>query len=192
MTNELPRPAIKPNPVLKWLRTHFFSSYLQKIPKNQKTLDLACGWGFSFDINPNFYGIELDEDCVRYCQQQGAKVTQGNLLNPLPYPNCYFDNCFTHDVLEHFELSEVDSIFKNVHRILKPGGIFMNIIPNKKGYEYGFVIDAGHKHNIIPDEIKHIAARTGFEFIKSHSVPVPGFLNHLFTHGKFLTICKKM
>jgi cyclopropane fatty-acyl-phospholipid synthase-like methyltransferase len=165
---------------------------LYKIPKDQKTLDLACGWGFSFNINPAFYGVELDDECVSYCQQQGFKVKKGNLLEPLPFPENFFDNSFTHDVLEHFELNEVDLIFKNVHRVLKPGGIFMNITPNKKGYDYGFVIDVGHKHYIVPDEIKQIAERTGFEYIDSYSVPVPGFLNRWFVHAKYLTICKKL
>jgi len=192
MTDQLPRPAIKPNNIKKWVRTKLLSPYLYKIPKDQKTLDLACGWGFSFNINPDFYGVELDDECVSYCQQQGFKVIKGNLLESLSFSDNFFDNCFTHDVLEHFELNEVDLIFKNVHRVLKPGGLFINITPNKKGYDYGLVIDVGHKHYIIPDEIKLIAARTGFEYIDSYSVPLPEFLNRWFVHGKCLTTCRKL
>jgi ubiquinone/menaquinone biosynthesis C-methylase UbiE len=192
MTNEEPRPAIRPNDIKKWIRTKFLSPYLYKIPKEEKTLDLACGWGFSFNINPDFYGVELNDECVSFCQQQGFKVKKGNLVEPLPFPDNFFDNCFTHDVLEHFELSDVDSIFQNVYRVLKPGGLFMNITPNKRGYDYGLIIDVGHKHYIIPTEIKEIAERSGFEYVDSYSVPVPEFLNRWFVHGKYLTTCRKL
>ena len=192
MTNSLPRPAIKPNGINKWIRIHILSSYINNIPKNEKTLDLACGWGFSFNINPKFYGVELDDDCVNYCKQRGFNVTKANLLEPLPFPDEYFDNCFSHDVLEHFELEEVDMIFKNVHKILRQGGTFMNVIPNKRGYDYGFVIDAGHKHFIIPDEIKQIATRMGFQFMGVYSAPIPEIINHLSNHAKYVTLSRKL
>ncbi len=192
MTNTFPRPAIKPNGLNKWIRIHLLSSYINKIPKKEKTLDLACGWGFSFNINPKFYGVELDDDCVDYCKQRGFNVTKANLLEPLPFPDGFFDNCFSHDVLEHFELVEVDLIFKNVHKVLRQGGTFMNIIPNKRGYDYGFVIDAGHKHFIVPDEIKQIATRMGFQYMGVYSAPIPEIFNHLSNHAKYVTLSRKL
>jgi SAM-dependent methyltransferase len=193
MINEFPPPAaLKPNKLKKWIRTKFLTPYLYKIPANEKTLDIACGWGFSFDINPNFFGLELDDECVQYCQQKGFNVKKGNLLEVFPFEGDYFDNCFSHDVLEHFELDDVDLIFKNVFRVLKPGGLFLNITPNKKGYDYGIALDIGHKHYIIPREIEKIAARTGFEYLGSYSVPVPAFMNGWFVHAKYLTKCRKI
>ena len=192
MKNDLPRPAIKPNAINKWIRIKLLSSYIYNIPKNEKTLDLACGWGFSFDINPNFYGVELDDDCVDYCRKRGFNVTKGNLLEPLPFPDEYFDNCFSHDVLEHFELAEVDVIFKNVNKILSRGGIFMNIIPNRKGYDYGCALNAGHKHFIIPAEIQQVAARMGFQYMGAYSAPVPEIINIWFNHAKYVTLCRKL
>lgn len=189
----LEKPAtLRTSSLREWLRIHVLSRYINNIPSNEKTLDLACGWGFSFRINPNFWGVELDDNCVAYCQQQGYKVTKGNLLEPLPFPDNFFDNAFTQDVLEHFEFQEEDLIFKNVHRVLRPGGVFMNVIPNRKGYDYGFVINAGHKHFITPAEVKNFAETNGFEFIRSYSAPVPKFVNSWFTHAKFVTICRKL
>lgn len=192
MTTQLPRPAIKPNKINKWIRINFLSSYLHKIPRSQKTLDLACGWGFSFNINPNFFGVELDDECVKYCQGQGFNVKKANLLEPLPFADGFFDNCFSHDVLEHFEFEEVEVIFKNVYKVLRQGGTFMNIIPNRRGYDYGFVIDVGHKHFIIPKEIEQIAARTGFRYQGAYSAPVPGFMNAWFKDAKYVTTCQKL
>ena len=185
-------PTLRTNSFKEWLRINVLSPYIRDIPKNEKTLDLACGWGFSFRINPNFWGVEIDDDCVGFCQQQGYKVSQGNLLEPLPFPDGFFDNTFSQDVLEHFEFQEVDLIFKNVYKVLRPGGNFINVTPNKKGYDYGFVIDAGHKHFIVPEEIKQIAERNGFKFVSAYSAPVPAFMNSWFTHAKNVTICQKL
>ena len=192
MTSINKPPTLRTNPLQEWLRINILSRYINNIPRNEKTLDLACGWGFSFRINQNFWGVELDDDCVNYVQQQGYKVTKANLLEPLPFPLSFFDNVFTQDVLEHFELEEVNTIFKNVHKVLRQGGKFLNVIPNRKGYEYGFVIDAGHKHFIVPDEIKQIAYRNGFKYVRAYSAPVPEFMNSWFTHAKFVTICIKL
>jgi O-antigen chain-terminating methyltransferase len=192
MTIELPRPAKKPNRINKWLRINFLSPYIHSIPKNEKTLDLACGWGFSFNINPGFYGVDFDDECVNYCKQKGFNVTKANLLEPLPYPGEFFDNCFSHDVLEHFDLPEVDVIFKNVYKILRQGGTFINIIPNRRGYDYGFAINAGHKHFIIPDEIQYIADRMGFQYLGAYSAPVPQIINSWFNHAKYVTLCRRL
>jgi len=175
----------------EWIRIQFLSPYLWRIPRDEKSLDLACGWGFSFKINPGFYGIEYDDACVAYLQRQNYKVQKGNLLEPLPYAEGFFDNCFSHDVLEHFEAEESDRIFANVHRVLKKGGRFINIIPNRRGYDFGLQINAGHKYFMTPEKIAEIATRTGFRFERSYASPLPAFFHPLFTHNKWVTICLK-
>jgi cyclopropane fatty-acyl-phospholipid synthase-like methyltransferase len=185
-------PTLQTDSFKEWLRINILSRYISNISRNEKTLDLACGWGFSFSINPNFWGVEIDDDCVNYCQQKGYKVTKGNLLTSLPFPDEFFDNAFTQDVLEHFEFQEVDLIFQNVYKVLRPGGKFMNVTPNRKGYDYGFVINAGHKHFIVPEEIKQVAQRNGFKYLGSYSAPVPEFMNSWFTHAKYVTLCQKI
>lgn len=186
-----PQAAIRPNNLKKWIRSQFLSPYLYKIPKNAKTLDLASGWGFSFEIIPGLYGIEFDPECVAYCQKKGWNVAQGNILEPLPYEEDFFDYCFTHDVLEHFELKEIPDIFANVYQVLKPGGYFINIIPNKLGYEHGIKIKAGHKHFILPEEIIEIGNRNYFDLEETKDVPFPSFINSHFTHGKKMIVLKK-
>jgi len=192
MTTIQKPPTLRTNQLREWLRINILSRYINEIPKDEKTLDLACGWGFSFTINPNFWGIEIDDNCVDYCQSQGFKVTKGSLLETFPFDTDFFDNAFTQDVLEHFDFSEIPTIFNNVYRVLRPGGLFINVIPNRKGYDYGFVINAGHKHFIVPEEIQQVAQNTGFKFIRYYSAPVPAFMNSWFTHAKFVTVCQKI
>lgn len=184
--------TIRANQIKEWIRIHLLTPYLWKIPRHEKTLDLACGWGFSFKINPNFFGIEYDPYCYEYLKAQNRNVIRGSLLEPLAYEPNFFDNCFSHDVLEHFELSESEIIIKNVHRILKSGGKMIHIIPNKKGYDFGLKINAGHKHYITPAEVREIAERNGFKYISTKSSPFPEFFHIFFTHNKWVVTFEKV
>lgn len=184
--------TIKPSSLKEWARIRFLYPYLKTIPKNEKTLDLACGYGFSFKLNPDFYGIELDDQAFRFCRENQLKVIQGSILEPIGFEDSFFDNVFSHDVLEHFELSEVEQIFRNVSKVIRTGGTFLNIIPNRKGYDYGLKINAGHKHFITPQEISEIAEKTGFVFLRSYTSPLPPPLADWFTHNKTVTLCKKL
>ncbi len=167
MASESPPPALRPKRFNKWFRPAFLSSYLRQIPRGENTLDLACGWGFSFSINPGFYGVELDDESVEFCKQHGWNVRKANLLEPLPLADGFFDNCFPHDVLEHFEAPELEVIFRNVHQVLRPGGMFMNIIPNRRGYDYGVRLDVGHEHFVTPEEISEVASRCSFRYVRT-------------------------
>lgn len=175
----------------EWIRIQFLSPYIKNIPKDEKTLDLGCGWGFSFKINPNFYGVEADEACLAYCKKCQYNVIRADLLDPLPFPDNFFDNCFSHDVLEHFELKDVKTIFRNVHKVLRKGGTFINIIPNRLGFELGLRTNAGHRHFITPEEVEEMSRITGFTFLKSYSSPFPAFFHRFLCHNKYVNVCKK-
>jgi SAM-dependent methyltransferase len=183
----LPKPPTqRAGPMFTWIRVCFLSPYLRRFGAGDKTLDLACGWGFSFRINHDFWGIEIDDDCVAYLQRLGRKVTKGNILDRLPFEDEAFDNCFTHDVLEHFDLSDVETIFQNVRRVVRKGGMFMNIIPNERGYALGLRTGAGHCHNILPSEIERIAVATGFRVARIYSSPLPALFHRFVAHNKYV------
>lgn len=168
----------------EWLRTKLLSKPLKDITdKDKKILDLGCGWGIYFKINSNAWGIDIDKKCIDYLRSRNYKVVQGNLLGSLPFESDFFDVVICHDVLEHFELDETKTIFYEVHRILKKRGVFLIIIPNRKGYEFGLRINAGHKHFINLDEIRAIS-KDSFILRKHHYYPLPKLLGSLFTHNK--------
>jgi len=50
----------------------------------------------------------------------------------IPYPDASFDVVFSDNVLEH--LSDPDAVFREVHRVLKPGGTFVAKTPNRRHY----------------------------------------------------------
>ena len=178
--------------IKKFIRIYFLSFPLWKTKKfKDKVLDLGCGRGFYFEINPNAYGIDLDENCVIDLKNSGYKVAQGDIRNKLPFRNNFFEYVISHDVLEHLELNEIKKILLEVHRILVPRGFFLILIPNYKGFKYGLRTNAGHKHFISPKEIS-LFAEGKFIIKKHYSYPLPRFIGNYFTHNKEVIILKKV
>ncbi|MBU1888392.1 MAG: class I SAM-dependent methyltransferase, partial [Candidatus Omnitrophica bacterium] len=118
-----------------------------------KVLDLGCGRGFYFKINPFACGIDFDVDCVRSLKNKGYRVIYGDIRNELPFKDNFFKYVICHDVLEHLEKREIEKVFVRVCRILEHGGIFLVLTPNRKGFEYGLRLNAGHRYFITPEEI---------------------------------------
>ncbi len=182
--------TLKSNSFKEWVRINFLSPHIHDLPKDKEILDLACGWGFAFKINPNLHGIEYDPDCVRYLQAKGYKVKRGNLLDDLPYEKNSFDIVFSHDVLEHFERTETEIIFEKAKKCLKPGGLFINVVPNRLGFEFGLKINVGHKNFVRPEDIKRIAEDRGYVYKGYYHSPFPGFFDHFYKHNKRVITCE--
>lgn len=105
------------------IKVHVLSNHLRHFPRNEKTLDIGCGWGFSLKINPDFYCVDADKACIAHLQALGAKAFWADVSSKLPFEDAFFDNAFTHDVLEHLEEPEMLALFSDVRRIIRPGGL---------------------------------------------------------------------
>lgn len=107
-----------------------------------KTLDLGCG---SKPRNPFLadiiYGVDIREDLA-------SNVKQVDLsLEGLPFDNDSFDYCTAFDCIEHIpriinilgvnRLSFLE-LMNEIHRILKPGGLFLHrtpAFPSKEAFQ---------------------------------------------------------
>ena len=138
-------PARKPNFLKKFIRIHLIEKTLQSLPKSNCVLDLGTGYGFYLSINPHAWAVDGDHNCINYLQSKGFNVKQCDFLKRLPFDDDEFEYVIAHDVLEHFTYEELELIFCEVHRILKPDGHFLIFVPNKNGYELGLRTEAGHK-----------------------------------------------
>jgi len=180
-----------PNFFKEWLRINFFSCHLRDTLAYDNVLDLCCGWGFYLKVNPQAWGVDIDSKCIEYLSGRGYNVKECNVIEELPFPENSFDLVLAHDALEHFTISQVECIFDNARRVLKKEGIFMVIIPNRKGYEYGIKIGSGHRHFITLKEIQQIS--TGrFVLKKSFHYPLPEFIGKHFTHNKEIILLKRI
>ena len=53
-----------------------------------------------------------------------------NILEGLNFPSNYFDGVYSAQFVEHLEIDQLRKVFCEVHRVLKPGGIFRVVTPN--------------------------------------------------------------
>lgn len=96
-----------------------------------KTLDVGCGGGFSCEFMAErgaiVSGIDQSEKCVQAAKNHASisgfeiDYRQG-LAENMPYDDNTFDVVICVDVLEH--VADYKQVVSEVHRILKPGGLF--------------------------------------------------------------------
>lgn len=97
-------------------------------------LDLGAGAGIVEQMNfkglaASVCGVDLDPRVV-----SNPMLDEGRVANAdgIPYEDNRFDVVFSDNVLEH--LDEPLNVFREVVRVLKPGGVFLFKTPNKWHY----------------------------------------------------------
>ena len=102
-------------------------------PAGKTMLDLGCGHGvdvkYFLDKNADIHGLD---DAVEMINQASAFIPKSKLINAtfenIPIGNEYFDIVYTHYGIYHSQ--NIETILREVHRILKPHGIFIIIVPH--------------------------------------------------------------
>lgn len=178
--------------IRKFIKINFLSEALKKTKSSkEKVLDLGCGWGFYFAINPLACGVDADKNCIKYLQNLGYNVIKSDISKILPVKNKYFEWVICHDVLEHFTLEDTKKIMDNAFLALKNGGRLLIISPNKKGYDAGLKGNVGHKHFITLKEIIEIT-KGKFSLRTRYFSPFPEKIGKIFTHNKEIIILEKI
>ncbi|MFH0938414.1 MAG: class I SAM-dependent methyltransferase [Planctomycetota bacterium] len=175
--------TLRPNPILKWIRIKFLERTLWRLPKTDKVLDLCCGYGFYFSINPNARAIDGNPLCIEQLKKEGRNARLCNILEPLPFKDGEFEWVVAHDVCEHFTYEQLISIYGEAHRILQPSGTFLVIIPNRKGYDLGLQTGAGHVLFVTATEIESLS-RGLFRIEQHYAEPFPRWIGRFFAHNK--------
>jgi len=101
-----------------------------------RLLDIACGQGFFLEAAEKYgtdlelHGLDFSEVALNYAKSRvsKAKLQIGSAYD-LPYKDKYFDYCVNLGSLEHFD--EPIRALQEVHRVLKPTGKAMIIVPNQ-------------------------------------------------------------
>ena len=182
-------PTIHASQFKTRIRSLFFRMNLKLVKNSSKTIDIGCGWGGSLAVNPYFWLVDGDEKCISYLKSIGANAHLVDIAKKLPFDDGFFDNAFTHDVLEHLEEIEMINVFSEARRVLKKGGLFINVVPNCKGFKMGLRPEVGHKRFVSEKEILTVAQLTGFEMLSYYRSPLKSKMGEYFTHNKLVTIC---
>ncbi|MEA2784713.1 MAG: hypothetical protein QOF71_817 [Candidatus Eremiobacteraeota bacterium] len=180
----------KPNPVKKFVRTYLLERTLWSIPKTADVLDLCCGYGFYFTINPHAKGVDGDPKAVTELRSRGFAVEHANVVEGLPFAAGSFDYVVAHDVFEHFDFDELAGLTREIHRVLRPNAVLAVWVPNRRGYELGVRNGSGHRLYVTAAEIGRLIAPY-FELEKHYAEPLPRLVGRFFDHNKEVFILRR-
>ena len=99
------------------------------IDRDTKILDLCCGAGqttkFLVQRSDDVTGLDISPVALARAKNNvpEAKYVEG-LAQNIPLPDNQFDLVHTSSALHEMTPQELEQIFKEVYRVLKPGGIF--------------------------------------------------------------------
>ncbi|MBI4215595.1 MAG: class I SAM-dependent methyltransferase [Parcubacteria group bacterium] len=124
-----------PWPILKYL--------LQHCPPQAKILDVGCGNGRLLELlagtcpavaggDYDYTGVDSSRHLVELAWEKWRnKIGQAqflvkDILDPLPFPDSFFDSVFCIAVLNHIPSRELQLVvLKEIYRILRPGGYLL-------------------------------------------------------------------
>lgn len=117
-----------------WDDELFRRCVLQKIERGSVVLDLGAGAGVVRQMNfkgmvAKVCGVDVDPRVASNPMLDEGVVSDAGCI---PYPDKTFDVVFSDNVVEHLE--DPASVFSEVCRVLKPGGVFLFKTPNKWHY----------------------------------------------------------
>jgi SAM-dependent methyltransferase len=103
------------------------------VPAGSKVLDLGCGDGGGagkalLEHGCEYVGVDVSEKAVRLARDRGLDARVVDDGSPLPFDDGSFGAVLALEVLEHLFLPQVTAA--EVHRVLKPRGVFMLTVPN--------------------------------------------------------------
>jgi ubiquinone/menaquinone biosynthesis C-methylase UbiE len=109
-------------------RLHFYSFLDAAFIRGKNLLDVACGDGLDANLylklGAKVFGVDASEEMVRIAKEKyrGIEFTVGFAEN-LPYSKESFDIVTSKYAV--MTSADIQPIFNEVHRVLKPGGIFV-------------------------------------------------------------------
>jgi len=123
-----------PGSMRNWDDQLFRERILRHVDSSKVVLDLGAGAGIVEAMNfrgiaGRVCGVDLDPRV-----ETNPMLDEGRVSDAagIPYPDQTFDVVFADNVMEH--LDDPISVYREVYRVLKPGGLFLFKTPNKTHY----------------------------------------------------------
>lgn len=124
-------------------KTHWFGPEVvfglarEFVNPGESLLDLGIGSGLSSILfhraGLRVFGLDGSHEVLEICKAKGfaAELKEHDLRDlPLPYPTHFCDHVISVAVLNSFK--DLDPLFREVARIIKPGGIFAFTVEEQK------------------------------------------------------------
>jgi len=126
-----------------------------------RVLDLGCGVGrhalpFA-QLGLETYAFDGSDAGLAFAQKAAEDAglnimfTQGSMLE-LPYADGFFDYVLAFNVIYHGDRPVVRQAIEEIHRVLKPTGLFQGTMLSKRHRKYGLGNEIAPNTFIIPDD----------------------------------------
>jgi len=161
------------NIVYKWIKKYTLG----------KVLDVGCGIGLFLEYMPSSVGVDVNEECVKFCVERGLKAKLMD-YDKLPFEKCSFDTIILDNVLEHIE--NPIPLLLECNRVLKENGKIIVLVPGKKGY----LRDNDHKHYYDHASLRHLLLENGYTVKYQRSLPFRG-IEHILSAFCFFAVGQK-
>jgi 2-polyprenyl-3-methyl-5-hydroxy-6-metoxy-1,4-benzoquinol methylase len=144
-------------------------------------LDLGCGRGEWLEVLREAglpaQGIDANQLVVSECTGKGLQAMAADAISYLRQMDDNSLNCVSaFHVVEHLPLADLISLFDEILRALRPGGLLMLETPNPENVLVGsctFYLDPTHRNPIPSDTLRFLVESRGFcrpEVFKLHPV----------------------
>lgn len=140
----------------------------------RNVLDLASGQGFLLetlrDMEIDALGVDNEKHLVEGCRGRGLVVVEDDLFHFLATTGERFAGVSCNHIIEHMGYEPFIDLVEGVHRVLKPGGIFLLTWPNPRsaGTQFqNFWKDPTHSRFYDGDFVKAVLLFYGFGMVET-------------------------
>jgi 2-polyprenyl-3-methyl-5-hydroxy-6-metoxy-1,4-benzoquinol methylase len=108
-----------------------FKEVAKIIPPNSKVLDIGCNEGKirRYLVNPNYFGVDLDNKCVELIKKEGFHAQAADLnQEEIPFKKEKFDYILLLDIVEH--VVDPRRLILSTKKLLNPQGKIIITLPN--------------------------------------------------------------
>lgn len=155
-----------------------------------KILDVGCGQGLLLKKisqraapGSQLYGLDISPKLVEIARSNNptATVEVGD-AESMPYPDSTFDVATMTEALEH--MLDYDAALREVHRVLKPGGVFIVSVPNRDWLRYDFY-DKIRNHSMQPVDDHYFRFAEVTDYLERNGLKVECYrgLDNLYFYG---------
>lgn len=156
--------------------------YLEYFSGCSSVLDIGCGKGEFLELlrekGIGGYGIDIQDDVVRYCQDLGLKAVHAEGIDHLKsLPDQALDGVFISQVVEHLTPGELIETVGLVFQKVRPGSCVVVETPNPQClliFASFFYADLSHVQPVHSETMKFLFLSAGFQDVEIKMInPVP-------------------
>jgi SAM-dependent methyltransferase len=158
---------------------------LNDLPKGSRVLDAGCGTGDQLGLlrrlGYDAVGVEPADRMREIAERRnpGTAIHKG-VIGSLPFPDKCFDAVIAIEVLRYLHPSDIVSAYREVLRVLKPGGRFVFTMVNRYAFDGFFLFERlralFHRGKVHCEFVTPGQVRRDLEFLGGQNIECVGRL----------------